>query len=389
MRRASNDKSIIKDKNNNVVGISLGYDFVSEHENGIQTLSNILKIKPLKESDLSNYKNVFHEFITDDLKRFYKKHNMKDIISLLSFNKIPLINSKKYSGLIKLSQKVFPHYKKISKLILEDYKINETKEDHNIRTLSFNDKRIPISLFIVETNYFNLMETENEAFEYLKSMEKVEKVENLELVKSSIQKILKHVDPIMRINIENDKIVFDKSTKFSKHEEDNDIFSSWSERDLLVIGYNKTSEDVKDIIKNYKEGNLVLGTKEMRSKLDLDNRNIGGLTFYKYDKVNKPAIRDNILRENIKVIIGYYALHCSGIYKALEKSDKRFMALKPKFSMENGKPELIVWLNPYDQEDNEYGWYSLDELFDWADNKGPIIENSKNYKKYGSSSLSM
>lgn len=59
----------------------------------------------------------------------------------------------------------------------------------------------------------------------------------------------------------------------------------------------------------------------------------------------------------------------SGIKKLLEKKGKRFFYLGPK--MENGK--LIFWLNPMEQKKYKLGWYTLEHLQQWADDKGPVI----------------
>lgn len=34
----------------------------------------------------------------------------------------------------------------------------------------------------------------------------------------------------------------------------------------------------------------------------------------------------------------------------------------------------MYWLNPTEQQANESGWYSVEDLMLWAENKGPIIK---------------
>lgn len=59
-----------------------------------------------------------------------------------------------------------------------------------------------------------------------------------------------------------------------------------------------------------------------------------------------------------------------------------YLALSPRWAGkdENSKYNVIYWLNPMNQQDNEYGWYTVEELELWALGKGPVIEKSKNYK---------
>lgn len=80
----------------------------------------------------------------------------------------------------------------------------------------------------------------------------------------------------------------------------------------------------------------------------------------------------------------------TGIAAKLEKAGCRSFALSPKWAGEikstvNGKVktkhEVIFWLNPYDQQNHEYGWYTVEDLELWAQGKGPVIDKSKNKRK--------
>ena len=59
------------------------------------------------------------------------------------------------------------------------------------------------------------------------------------------------------------------------------------------------------------------------------------------------------------------------ITSLLKESKKRFMALSPSWADED-KKELKWWLNPMDQQNNNYGWYGIEELELWAKDQGPI-----------------
>ncbi len=39
-----------------------------------------------------------------------------------------------------------------------------------------------------------------------------------------------------------------------------------------------------------------------------------------------------------------------------------------------GKDGVRVWLNPYEQQIHDWGWFTLQDLRDWAHNKGPIMK---------------
>ncbi len=64
----------------------------------------------------------------------------------------------------------------------------------------------------------------------------------------------------------------------------------------------------------------------------------------------------------------------SGIEKLLTKHGKKWFALSPSRSMDGS---VRFWLNPFDQEASA-GWYTLQDLRDWARNRGKVLDNRKN-----------
>lgn len=62
----------------------------------------------------------------------------------------------------------------------------------------------------------------------------------------------------------------------------------------------------------------------------------------------------------------------TGIAQKLKNAEKRYYALTPTWSDEK-KESLIFRLNPEDQEDNNFGWFTLKDLEDWILGKGPIL----------------
>lgn len=61
----------------------------------------------------------------------------------------------------------------------------------------------------------------------------------------------------------------------------------------------------------------------------------------------------------------------TGIYKVLEKSEKRYYACSPCFQ-EDGS--VMFWLNPHEQQKYNSGWFTVEQLKQWANDKGPIIK---------------
>ncbi len=75
----------------------------------------------------------------------------------------------------------------------------------------------------------------------------------------------------------------------------------------------------------------------------------------------------------------------SGIEQRLKEAGKKYFACSPsmvdKDSEWETKYKIICWLNPQDQEDNHYGWYTIEDLDLWARGAGPVIEKAEAAKK--------
>jgi hypothetical protein len=63
----------------------------------------------------------------------------------------------------------------------------------------------------------------------------------------------------------------------------------------------------------------------------------------------------------------------TGIHKKLEKAGLKYYALSPSWNdPETPSDGIKFWLNPSDQQANNHGWYTVEELKQWIKGKGPI-----------------
>lgn len=57
-----------------------------------------------------------------------------------------------------------------------------------------------------------------------------------------------------------------------------------------------------------------------------------------------------------------------------------YYALSPSWIREGAKATskhpVMYWLNPMDQQKNKYGWYTVEQLEQWIEGKGPIVERA-------------
>ena len=71
----------------------------------------------------------------------------------------------------------------------------------------------------------------------------------------------------------------------------------------------------------------------------------------------------------------------TGLKEKLKTTGKRYFALSPCWaesitSTRDGKLKtahpIVFWLNPMEQQQNNFGWYTVEQLLEWAEGKGPI-----------------
>jgi hypothetical protein len=67
------------------------------------------------------------------------------------------------------------------------------------------------------------------------------------------------------------------------------------------------------------------------------------------------------------------AFEVTGIRERLKAAGKRWYALVPRWSNGEGS-DLLAFLNPCEQRRYDSGWYTLDELEDWAQERGPVVD---------------
>lgn len=79
------------------------------------------------------------------------------------------------------------------------------------------------------------------------------------------------------------------------------------------------------------------------------------------------------------------AAEATGIKELLEKAGKRSFALSPKWAKDirgksNTKYEVVFWLNPMEQHIHNHGWFTVEQLELWAQNKGPVMKTLEQRK---------
>lgn len=98
----------------------------------------------------------------------------------------------------------------------------------------------------------------------------------------------------------------------------------------------------------------------------------GGLKFFIRSEMDVNTIK-NIYEQDIDRIKIKETAENTGIYNILKNAGKKYFALSPRWKDEN-KKEVVFWLNPMEQHLYNFGWYTVNDLIEWANNKGKIIK---------------
>lgn len=74
------------------------------------------------------------------------------------------------------------------------------------------------------------------------------------------------------------------------------------------------------------------------------------------------------------------AVEATGIRQRLEAAGKRYFALSPRW-VDQDKGSFQFWLNPMEQQANNFGWFTVADLDDWIAGKGKIPMRAKETAK--------
>lgn len=146
---------------------------------------------------------------------------------------------------------------------------------------------------------------------------------------------------------------------------DESLVTGWSDNGFYIASSNiEEIEYIKLLFDNFKKKNIVIYLGN--NALPFENK---GLIIAIADKLSTAVVEDwkNKDIDNEKL---YEEFHKTNIEVKLAAANKKYYALKPRRE-KNGS--LIFWLNPMEQNKYNFGWYSLQDLENWANDKGRIL----------------
>lgn len=155
--------------------------------------------------------------------------------------------------------------------------------------------------------------------------------------------------------------------KFGGDESADGISAAWCSRNFCIIAH--TQEAVACLKALYEA--LMAGDAMINPPLV--NKQYKGLKIY---------IKSMLMDEDKKAIVETVynrrrlaaALEATGIVDKLKQAKLGYYALSPDLKKFVESEQLLFWLNPHQQDKFNSGWFTLEDLQQWAEGKGPVIK---------------
>jgi hypothetical protein len=326
MRRVYRDIEIIKNSNNEDIGLNLSSDSCAEHEMGVKTLQNNLGIsgfipdknfQTLINDVLNLEKEPTKDIVENVFEKTFKMQDKQSVISIV------------YDDGIDLAFIVAPRY-----LLIDDVSGLKQEEDG----IYYGKGKMPdyIDRYTTSRNNASYYNEETKRHVYIK--------------------------PGRTKASRNDFI--EKTHGFQ---------TAWSDRDFLIRARgDKERQVLTDIINNFKNNNLLVSVAQSSNPFSR-----GGLTLtdaskvsydvkkqYLLDYMKKEEINNALKETNIEQILKDAKFSIYGIHAEWSDSNKEnllyFINASPPYSINNGKQIS--------------GWGTLQDLKELSKGKGYYIE---------------
>lgn len=141
-----------------------------------------------------------------------------------------------------------------------------------------------------------------------------------------------------------------------------ELIGHWDENDFLFMCPDRgVVEEIHEALKRRDITVWLGGSQAFRN---------GGLIIAISSRL--PAdVRDHFAVSDMDHISLKKAAFDTGVHAKLRAARKEYYALSPRWS-DDSKKEVVFWLNPRDQHNNNFGWYNSKELEQWTRGEGPI-----------------
>jgi hypothetical protein len=154
------------------------------------------------------------------------------------------------------------------------------------------------------------------------------------------------------------------------HTEKDDIAAAWSREAFAVkVRGAENIQRLKDLYEAFQRKDIAMAVPWSKAFFR------GGLSFVIASRMPQDA-KGSVLAADQAHQELHLAAKATGIFEVLAAAKKHFYALGPSW-MDDQKDEVIFFLNPQEQRRYNFGWFTVSELTDWAQERGPVIKDAK------------
>lgn len=153
---------------------------------------------------------------------------------------------------------------------------------------------------------------------------------------------------------------------------------AWSENAFAFSAPISQEANMDMLYEGFKENDLVILVGGVNNPFDR-----GGLVIARYSKIPNEVF-ENMKEKDLerKRLEKAAQKPKKKIFKALSKAGSNpknaIIAISPAWISDKMKDksqyEVMFWLNPHNQRDYSAGWFTVEDLLLWAENKGPVLK---------------
>ena len=151
--------------------------------------------------------------------------------------------------------------------------------------------------------------------------------------------------------------------QFSSYSKE-DVQASWSEDDFAIRVRGEAREFIHDLYSAITEKDVAIFLK--KAQVFGGSGIVLAIISRVPDDVKKQMRDDSAYQKRLTD-----AVEKTGIKRRLKEAEKGYYALSPRWADEK-ETEISFWLNPCEQHANNYGWFKLEDLEQWAKGEGRI-----------------
>lgn len=150
---------------------------------------------------------------------------------------------------------------------------------------------------------------------------------------------------------------------------DNELACAWDENQFAVVAHVELKTLLKKLYDSFFKNDIAI---YMSGGHVFKN---AGLCVCVRSEIPEKYI--NLMRESDEAEYNVcMAAYSTGIYDILEKAGKTYYALVPNWT-DDSKTKIHFFLNPIHQQKYNFGWFTVNELKDWANDCGPVVVKKK------------